>query len=352
MTARRSGLGKGLEALIPTDDGDRAATAPGVIEVPLSSITPNPRQPRSPIREDDIKDLADSIREHGVIQPLIVTLVGDRYQLIAGERRWRASRQAGLSQVPVVVKDVTPNEMLELALVENIQRSDLNALEEAHAYQQLTEEFGLTQDQVAKRVGKSRTAVTNTLRLLKAARQVQEALLEDKISEGLARALLGLKTKEQEIALETALERNLSVRQAEDLVSTYRLSKLAVKVKASLLEGRVEPGHAQALAKLEKAAHQEAALQTVLSQSRSIPQTEHLVQSLLDPQKEKEPVRPVPEEAQARRDETRSLENEFRSALDSKVSLTRNQQGAGRLVIHFESDEDLDRVYERIIGRQ
>ena len=352
MTARKSGLGKGLDALIPTDEGDHAATAPGVIGVPLSSITPNPRQPRSPIREDDIKDLADSIREHGVIQPLIVTLAGDGYQLIAGERRWRASRRAGLSQVPVVVKDVTPNEMLELALVENIQRSDLNALEEAQAYQQLTEEFGLTQDQVAKRVGKSRTAVTNTLRLLKAARQVQEALLEDKISEGLARALLGLKTKDQETALETALERDLSVRQAEDLVSTYRMSKLAAKVKACLLEGRVEPGHAQALAKLEKAAQQEAALQTVLSQSRSIPQTEQLVQSLLDPQKEKEPVRPVPEEAQARRDETRFLENEFRSALDSKVSLTRNQQGAGRLVIHFESDEDLDRVYERIIGRE
>jgi ParB family chromosome partitioning protein len=352
MTARRSGLGKGLGALIPTDEGEFSASAQGVIQVPLSSITPNPRQPRSPIHEDDIADLASSIQEHGVIQPLIVTLAGDGYQLIAGERRWRASRRAGLDKVPVVVKDVTPNEMLELALVENIQRSDLNALEEAQAYQQLTEEFGLTQAQVAKRVGKSRAAVTNTLRLLKAARPVQEALLDDKISEGHARALLGLKAKEQSAALKTALGRNLSVRQVEDLVGTYRMSALTAKVKASLLEGRIEPGHAEALAKLEKAAQQEAALQTVLSQSRSVPQTEQLVQSLLAPQRQKEPARPVPEEAQARRDETRSLENEFRSALDSEVNLTRNQQGAGRLVIHFESDEDLDRVYERIVGRK
>jgi ParB family chromosome partitioning protein len=357
MTARKTGLGKGLGALIPTDEGTPAAGVPtastqGLIQVPLSSITPNPHQPRLPIREDDIRDLADSIREHGVIQPLVVALVGDGYQLIAGERRWRASRQAGLAQVPVVVKDVTPNEMLELALVENIQRSDLNPLEEAHAYQQLTEEFGLTQGQVAKRVGKSRTAITNTLRLLKAARHVQEALLEDRISEGHARALLGLEASEQDTALKTVLERSMSVRQIEELVSTFRMDQLAARVKSELLKGTIDAGHAQALAKLEKTAQQEAALRIVLSQSRSVPQAEQLVQSLLKPQGRTEPARPIPTEAEERKGQTKSLESEFRSALASEVSLSRNQQGAGRLIIRFESDEDLDRIYERIVGKQ
>jgi len=163
--------------------------------------------------------LAASIEEHGIIQPLVVTEVPDGYQLIAGERRWRAARVAGLTKVPILVKDVAPSEMLELALVENLQRSDLNPLEEAMAYQQLTEEFGLTQRQIAQRVGKSRTAVANTLRLLGAARPVQEALLEEKISEGHARALLGMeKEAAQEAALKTVLKRKLNVRQTEELV--------------------------------------------------------------------------------------------------------------------------------------
>ena len=217
MTPRK-GLGKGLGALIPTTE-DEAVESQGVTEVSLASITPNPHQPRSDIRDQDLVELAASIQEHGIIQPLIVARVLDGYQLIAGERRWRSARLAGLPTVPVIVKDAAPNEMLELALVENVQRADLNALEEAMAYRQLTEEFGLTQEQVARRVGKSRVAISNTMRLLKAARTVQEALLADKISEGHARALLGLeKAEAQEAALKTVLKQELNVRQAEDLV--------------------------------------------------------------------------------------------------------------------------------------
>jgi len=217
MPPRRRGLGKGLEALIPVE-GEEGPAA-GVLEVPVAAIRPNPHQPRTRIRDQDLVELAASIEAHGIIQPLIVAREGDGYRLIAGERRWRAARMAGLPTVPVIVKDVAPHEMLEMALVENLQREDLNPLEEAHAYSQLIEEFGLTHEEIARRVGKSRTAVSNTLRLLKAARPVQEALLEGQISEGHARALLALERPEaQEAALKIVLKKGLSVRQTEDLV--------------------------------------------------------------------------------------------------------------------------------------
>ena len=163
--------------------------------------------------------MAASIAEHGIIQPVIVTQVAGEYQLIAGERRWRAARQAGLETIPVIVKEASPQEMLELALVENLQRADLNPLEAAAAYRQLMDEFGLTQEQVAERVGKSRSAVANTVRLLSVAAAVQAALLEGKIAEGHGRAILGLPTPEaQTAALTTIVKRSLSVRQAEELV--------------------------------------------------------------------------------------------------------------------------------------
>jgi len=219
MAPRRIGLGKGLDSLIPPSEAEDADARQGVLEVPLSSISPNPHQPRSPIEEQDLSELAASIEEHGIIQPLVVTDAADGYQLIAGERRWRAAKVAGLSEVPVLVKDVAPQEMLELALVENLQRSDLNPLEEALAFEQLADSFGLTQAQIARRVGKSRTAVANTLRLLKAARAVREALLDESITEGHARALLGLdQDQAQEAALKTVLKRGLNVRQTEELV--------------------------------------------------------------------------------------------------------------------------------------
>lgn len=219
MSPRRIGLGKGLDSLIPAGEGEETSVSQGVLEVPLAAISPNPHQPRSPVREQDLLELAASIEEHGIIQPLVVTEVADGYQLIAGERRWRAARVAGLSKVPVLVKDVAPSEMLELALVENLQRSDLNPLEEAMAFEQLADTFGLTQREIAQRVGKSRAAVANTLRLLKAAQAVRKALLEERISEGHARALLSLEQHAaQEAALKTVLKRDLSVRQTETLV--------------------------------------------------------------------------------------------------------------------------------------
>jgi len=217
MAPGKSRLGRGLDALIPFDNQrDRPQ---GVSEVRVDAILPNPRQPRSMIGDESLGELAASVREHGIIQPLIVTRVAGGYQLIAGERRWRAAQLVGLATVPVLVKDVAPVEMLELALVENVQRSDLNALEEAAAYQQLVEEFGLTQGEVAQRVGKSRVAVSNTLRLLKAADAVQKALLAGRITEGHARAILGLERHEaQESALATVLRKNFTVRQTENLV--------------------------------------------------------------------------------------------------------------------------------------
>lgn len=215
MNAQR-GLGRGLEALIPGDGSEQT----GIQNVRWEEIRPNPHQPRSPIDEASLVELAASIREHGILQPLVVKREADGgYTLIAGERRWRAARLAGLEQVPVLIKDVAPQQMLELALVENIQRADLNPLEEALAYKQLIEEFGLSQGEVARRVGKSRVAVTNTLRLLQAAPAVRQALMEGRISEGHARALLGcVSTAQQEQLLTLVLERDLNVRQTETLV--------------------------------------------------------------------------------------------------------------------------------------
>ena len=170
---KHTGLGKGLEALIPTGEATTTSVG-GVLQVSLDLILPNPRQPRAHIHDGELEELSASIREHGVLQPLVVAPGdGATYVLIAGERRLQASRKAGLKTVPVIVRHATGQELLELALIENIQRADLNALEEAEAYRQLTEEFGLSHEAVAKRVGKNRVTVTNTLRLLGAATAVK-----------------------------------------------------------------------------------------------------------------------------------------------------------------------------------
>ena len=216
--ARRRVLGKGLEALIPTamDAGS------GLREIPVESIGPNPHQPRQALDPVALQELANSIQEHGLIQPLVVVQQGQGYQLIAGERRLQAAKLVGLSQVPALVKDATPQQMLELALVENIQRADLNPLEEAAAYQQLIEDFGLTQAQVARRVGKSRTAVANSVRLLRLPLEVKESLVTGQLSEGHARALLGLpEAKVQHRALRRVIKRGLNVRQTEELVRRW-----------------------------------------------------------------------------------------------------------------------------------
>lgn len=284
MNSKRRGLGKGLGALIPG-----AEHVSGLIEVSPADVTTNPRQPRQEIDAGTLRELANSIQAHGLLQPLIVTerdttQGGPRYQLIAGERRWRASQLAGLESVPVLVKEATPQQTLELALVENIQRADLNALEEASAYQQLIDEFGLTQEQIAERVGRNRVTITNALRLLRLTDEIKAALLSRRISEGHARALLGLDDER--------------------------------------LQSRV--------------------LQLVLRRGLSVRQTEELVRRLVAGASAKTPAMPVAPE-------TRALEDRFRQSLGTKVNLYRSKRG-GRLVIHFFSEEELQALFERLVG--
>ena len=217
MTKRR-GLGRGLSSLIPVED--EYTTLQGLVRVHINQIEPNPHQPRGSIDEKGLTDLAASIKTLGLIQPLIVTSSGaDRYTLIAGERRWRAAQIAGLTQVQVIVKEATSQDMLEMALVENIQRADLNPIEEAHAYRQLIDEFDQTQSEVAKRVGKSRSTVANIVRLLNLPTDIQVEVVSGKISGAHARALLPLPSPEAQSALtKTIIKQDLSVRQVEAIV--------------------------------------------------------------------------------------------------------------------------------------
>jgi ParB family chromosome partitioning protein len=222
MTARperhHGGLGRGIAALIP----QRPANIAAPTEIPLARIRPNPYQPRRGTVDRAIEDLAASIREHGVLQPILVTEVLDGYQLVAGERRFRAAQLAGLERIPAVVRNLADRSQLELALVENIQRADLNAMEEAHAYRQLVDEFGLSQDDIAKRVGRARTTIANTLRLLDADPAVQVAVTDGHITEGHARAIGGLDPAAQVHLLGAIVSRELSVRQAEELARRLR----------------------------------------------------------------------------------------------------------------------------------
>jgi len=217
---KKTGLGRGLEALITTDETQVSGS---ITELPVSQISPNPLQPRSIYDEADLNALASSIREHGLIQPLVVSrheTLQNHYTLIAGERRLIAAREAGLASVPVIVRDVSEQERLVLALIENLQRSDLNPLEEAEAYRQLSEEFHLRHEDIAHQVGKSREDVTNTLRLLKLSPNVQEAVLSNVISKTHARAIAGLSNwQAQNAALRTVIEKRLSVRETEGLIN-------------------------------------------------------------------------------------------------------------------------------------
>lgn len=286
MTKKKSGLGRGLNALIPqtpTTSADEAAQ--GLKTLPLKQIIPNPHQPRTVMDEEKLQELADSIKEHGLIQPLIVTQQDSQYILIAGERRWRASQRAGLVEVPVVVKEATPQEMLELAIIENIQRADLNPLEEAYAYQQLMDEFGLTQEEVAKRVGKGRSTVANLLRLLNLPPNIQQAVTDGQISGAHGRALLPLPTPEA----------------------------------------------------------QTNAMNQVIKLSLSVRQTETLVKNLLAESK------PKPKQRRTLSPEMADLQNQFRSSLGAEVNIETKGKG-GRVVIHYYSDEDLHAIYEAIIG--
>jgi len=221
-TPRRSGLGKGLGALIPAgiDTAPSALPPSGLVEAPVDQIAPNPRQPRDHMEPEALAELAESIRTHGLIQPLVLTLApagaAVQYYLVAGERRWRASQLAGLHTVPAIVKDVSPQGMLELALVENVQRADLNAIEEANGYRELIERFDYSQEQVSEIIGKSRSHVANTLRLLRLPASVQAFVQEGKLTAGHARALVG--RDDAEALAQRILEQDLNVREAEALV--------------------------------------------------------------------------------------------------------------------------------------
>ena len=337
MAKQKFGLGRGLDALISGASDVMAAqqtavqgeTNDNLPIVPIESIIPNPRQPRRAFREDDprLLELSQSIKEHGLIQPIVVmrldadadqketqapngwfndepasssappppNVAPPLFQIIAGERRWRASKLAGLTKVPVVIKEVTPQQMLEMALIENIQRADLNPIEEALAYQALIQEFGLTQEMVAKRVGKDRSTVTNSLRLLQLSPKVREALVNqlENFTEGHARALVSITSEEDQIkAMNQIIALRLNVRQAEEL---------ATRIKAS--------------------EDVEAAIQ----------------------QLDKKPVRGS---------ELDSLETGFRDALMVKVDLKCNDKGKGTLVLHFNNQDELEGLYDRLVKHE
>ncbi len=278
------GLGRGLSALIPT----RPTAVDAPTEIPLARIAPNPYQPRSVVDEATLAELAASIAEHGVLQPILVTETIDGYRLVAGERRVRASRLAGLERIPAVVRELADHDQLELALVENIQREDLDPLEEARAYRQLIEEFAFTQEKLAKRMGKARSTIANSLRLLDLDPEVQSALAAGTITEGHARALGGLPADRQARVLAVVVERELSVRQAEELVRRLR-----------------EEPRPTAKARDSEATPAEAELERV--------------------------------------------ESDLRTALGTKVSIARSRRG-GRIIIEFYSDEELSRLFDRLVG--
>ena len=291
MPSAKRGLGRGLDALIPGNEPPPAAPAPapsqaGVMQVPVTAIGRNPRQPRARLDPTELEELANSIREHGVIQPLIVaqTSFPGQYTLIAGERRLEASKLAGLANVPALVREATEQQLLEVALVENIQRSDLGPLETALSYKHLADDFGLSHEAIAAKVGKKRVTVTNTMRLLKLPQRLLEALAGGEISEGHARALLTLPTPQSQLAAFATIQRDgLNVRQTEELVRKF----LAV---------------------------------------------------------------PEPRLPRAPRSaETDALTDRLRDRLGTKVTLKRGRKG-GSLTLYFGNDEDLNAIATAILG--
>ncbi len=248
MTVKRGGLGKGLDSLIPDKKFDKSGSIPhnkenkqvesatkekdGQVMMKINDVEPNREQPRKHFEEDALLELADSIKQFGVLQPLIVQKRKDYYEIIAGERRWRAAKLAGIKEVPVIVKNYTDQEILEISLIENIQRENLNPIEEAMAYKKLLNEFNLKQDEVAERVSKSRTAVTNSMRLLKLSEKVQQMIIDDMISTGHARALLAIDDEEQQYLLATKIfDEKLSVRETEKLVKDVKNPKKEIPKK-------------------------------------------------------------------------------------------------------------------------
>jgi ParB family chromosome partitioning protein len=256
---QRKALGKGLSALLPA----RPSTSPteptptqhpgNASRLPILAIHPNPLQPRVVFQADRLEELAASIRVNGIIQPLIVRRHGEHYQIVAGERRWRAAQLAGMTEVPVVVQDVADPQMLELALIENIQREDLNPMETAHAYDRLSRELGLSHEEIGRRTGKDRTSIVNTVRLLKLPKEVQRLLAEHRLAMGHARAVLGLPTAEMQIQVaEKAAAQGMSVRQVEALVQELTSERPRTGGSGSRRESNPDPNVKAAVEDLER----------------------------------------------------------------------------------------------------
>lgn len=294
MTGKnRHGLGKGLDSIIPTranvtvSDKKEISNVSRETLINITDIEPNREQPRRSFNEDSLQELAESIKQYGVVQPLIVQKKENHYELIAGERRWRAARICGLKQVPVIVKNYTDKEILEIALIENIQREDLNPIEEAHAYQRLISEYGMKQDEVAERVAKSRVAVTNSIRLLKLGDNVQQMLVEELISSGHARALLSITDKEKQSELATkVLDEKLSVRETEKLVKSTLNGKDKEKKRKNEVEDLVY----------------------------------------------------------------KDLEEKVKSVLGTKVKIARKNKNKGTISLEYYSDDDLERIIELLLS--
>lgn len=284
----KGGLGKGLEALIPQMADDKSAA----ITVAIEDIVPNPFQPRKEFDPDKLRELADSIKEHGLIQPLAVRKAGQQYQLIAGERRWRASKLAGLTTVTVILIETDDRGLMEMALVENLQREDLNPLEAAMAYRRLIDEFSLTQEEVAARVGRSRPAVANTMRLLTLPEPVQKAVASGDISEGHARALLGLQ-------------------HPEDVIRLY---------------------------------------QEISAQDWSVRATEQAVRNF-ESGVSRETKRKIPPRRQMKDPDLGAIEDQIRMILGTHVNINGSNE-RGKIEIDYYSSEDLTRLLEKIAGTE
>jgi ParB family chromosome partitioning protein len=282
LQRRNGGLGRGLDALIPARIEQPAHT-----EIAISLIRRNPYQPRQTLDQESLDALTASIQQHGVLQPILVTETVGGYQLVAGERRLQAAELAGLDRIPAVVRHALPRDQLELALVENLQRTDLNAMEEARAYRQLVDEFGLTVEQVAARVGRSRPTIANTLRLLDLAREVQDAVSDGSLAEG----------------------------------------------------------HARAIASLDQPAAQRELLAVAVARGLSVRETEELARRLKERQVVADPSTPPPAEPHPDID---ALESELRAALGTKVTVTTSRRG-GRIVIEYYDRDDLGRLCERLV---
>ena len=279
-------LGRGLDALIATGEVKTSGSS-SIGEISVSLIVPNPNQPRRDFSDKSLDELADSIKELGIVQPITLRNMGDgSYQIIAGERRWRAAKIAGLKEVPVIVRELTDQEIVEISLIENIQREDLNPIEEAQAYKRLLTEFHLKQDEVAERVSKSRTAVTNSMRLLKLCDEVQKMVVDDMISTGHARALISIEDpEEQYLIAQKIFDEKLSVREVEKLVKDLH-----------------------------------------------------------------KPPKPPKEENKTLQAIYQEISERLKQSLSTKVSVSAKQNGAGKIEIEFYNHEDLERLLERITG--